>query len=109
MYGKGHGVRQDYGEVAKWYHLAAEQGKAAAQNNLGYMYGNGHGVPQNFVLAHMWFNLAASQGNEMSLGSGDDESGNRDIVARRMTSEQIARAQALAARCLASDYQDCGE
>jgi TPR repeat protein len=109
MYQDGRGVPQDYAEAVTWYRRAAEQGIAEAQNNLGYMYDNGHGVPQNYVLAHMWFNLAASQGHEVSLGSGDDESGNRDIVARRMTSEQIVRAQALAARCLASDYQDCGE
>ena len=109
MYDFGEGIPQDYAEAVKWYRRAAEQGIAEAQNNLGYMYGNGHGVPQNYVLAHMWFNLAAAQGEEMSLGSADGESGNRDIVARRMTSEQIARAQALAARCLASDYQDCGE
>jgi len=66
-------------------------------------------VPQNYVLAHMWFNLAASQGEKMSLGSPGGELGNRDIIARRMTPAQIARAQALAAQCLASDYQDCGE
>ena len=53
------------------------------------MYANGQGVPQDYVLAHMWFNLAAAQGNE-------DGKKNRDIVAKRMTSEQIAEAQKLA-------------
>lgn len=109
QYDNGRGVPQDYAEAVKWYRRAAEQGYAGAQNNLGFMYGNGHGVPQNYVLAHMWFNLAASQGHELSLGSADGESGNRDKIAKRMTPAQIARAQALAARCLASDYQDCGE
>jgi TPR repeat protein len=80
-----------------------------AQNNLGAMYGEGRGVPQNYVLAHMWFNLAASKGHELSLGFTEDEPGNRDMVTRLMTPAQIARAQSLAARCLASDYQDCGE
>ena len=109
MYGNGHGVPQDYAKAVTWYRRAAEQGDADAQNNLGFMYDKGRGVPQNYVLAHMWFNLAASKGHELSLGSADGELGNRDIVARQMTSEQIARAQALAARCLASDYRDCGE
>ena len=109
MYYQGCGVLQDYAEAAKWYRRAAEQGKAGAQNNIGYMYNNGYGVPQNYVLAHMWYNLAASQGYEMSLGSGDGEPGNRDLVARQMTPAQIARAQGLATRCLVSDYQDCGE
>ena len=109
MYQEGHGVPQDYAKAVIWYRRAAEQGKAGAQNNIGYMYNNGYSVPQNYVLAHMWYNLAASQGYEMSLGSGDGEPGNRDLVARQMTPAQIARAQGLATRCLVSDYQDCGE
>ncbi|MCR4921190.1 MAG: toll/interleukin-1 receptor domain-containing protein, partial [Bacteroidaceae bacterium] len=32
------GRKQDYVEAAKWYHKAAEQGKAKAQFNLGVMY-----------------------------------------------------------------------
>jgi hypothetical protein len=32
----------------------------------------------------------------------------RDEIAQGMTSEQIAEAQALARRCIESDYQDCG-
>ena len=109
VYSKGHGVPQDYAKAVKWYRRAAEQGYASAQTNLGFMYGKGHGLPQNYVLAHMWYNLAALQGEELSLDSGDGESGNRDKIARRMTPAQIARAQELAAQCLASNYQDCAE
>ena len=57
---KGHGVPQDYAEARKWYRLAAAQGNAEAQFNLGIMYANGHGVPQDYVQAHKWFNLAAA-------------------------------------------------
>ena len=32
---KGQGVPQDYAEAVKWYRLAAEQGNADAQYNLG--------------------------------------------------------------------------
>ena len=35
----------------KWYRLAADQGYAAAQFNLGVMYAKGQGVPQDYVLA----------------------------------------------------------
>ena len=59
------------------------------QHNLGVMYAQGNGVPQDFVLAHMWTNLAAAQGHE-GAKSG------RDVLAKRMTSEQIAEAQRLA-------------
>ena len=34
----GEGVEQDYAEAVKWYRLAAEQGNADAQYNLGYAY-----------------------------------------------------------------------
>ena len=89
MYDKGQGVPQDYAEAVKWYRMGAEQGDAFAQVVLGVRYGNGQGVPQDYVLAHMWLNLAVAQGN-------DDAKAARDIVAKRMTSEQIAEAQRLA-------------
>ena len=41
MYDNGKGVPQDYAEAVKWYRLAAEQGYARAQYNLGLMYDNG--------------------------------------------------------------------
>src|SRR4051794_7295788 len=39
---------QDRTEAARWYQLAAEQGEAVAQNNLGSFYQYGLGVPTNF-------------------------------------------------------------
>ena len=59
MYVNGLGVLQDYKEAVKWYRLAAEQGLAQAQSNLGFMYGKGQGVLQDYVMAHMYFNIAA--------------------------------------------------
>jgi len=109
MYDEGKGVPQDYAEAVTWYRRAAEQGHADAQNNLGFMHDYGKGVPQNYVLAHMWYNLAASQGDEESLNSQKLMIENRDRIARLMTPAQIAEAQALAARCRASDYRDCGD
>jgi TPR repeat protein len=61
MYFNGQGVPQDYAEAMKWYRLAADQGAAPAQKNLGLFYANGHGVPQDYVYAHMWSNLAAGK------------------------------------------------
>ena len=54
------------------------------------MYVNGEGVPENYDKAYMWWPLAKAQGNEMA-------STNLDIVKKRMNTDQIARAQALAA------------
>ena len=61
MYTEGQGVPQDYAEAMRWYSLAADQGLATAQVNLGVMYGTGRGVPQDDVEAHVWYNLAAAQ------------------------------------------------
>ena len=69
--------------------MAAGQGYASAQVNLGLMYANGEGVPQDYVQAHMWFNLAASKGNENGRK-------NRDIIAKKMTPVQITEAQRIA-------------
>ena len=47
----------------KWYRLAAEQGNASAQYNLGVRYANGEGVPQDDAEAVKWYRLAAEQGD----------------------------------------------
>ena len=57
------GVPQDDAEAVKWYRLAAEQGNASAQYNLGVGYANGEGVPQDDAEAVKWYRLAAEQGN----------------------------------------------
>ena len=88
-YDKGRGVPQDDKEAVNWYRLSAEQGIAQAQNNLGQMYVNGQGVPQDYVLAHMWLNLSGSNGNK-------DAVKNRNIIEKRMSKQQIERAQELA-------------
>ena len=100
IYKHGTGVTQDYKQVFKWYTLAAEQGDASAQNNLGVMYYNGKGVTQDNIYAHMWFNIASSN------GSGN-ASENRDILAQKMTKEQIVEAQKLARECVAKNYKGC--
>ena len=94
------GVVQDYAEAMRWYKLAAAQGDANAQYNLGAMYATGQGVLQNNVQAHMWFNIAAANGDK-------DAVKNRDIVASKMTTEQIGQAQRLAKECQARNYKNC--
>ena len=80
--------------------LAAEQGIAFAQGNLGVMYGTGRGVIQDNVYAHMWLNIAASQGDKNAVK-------NRDIVAKRMNSTDISAAQKLARECVRKKYKGC--
>ena len=49
----------DYAEAVKMFRLAADQGIAFAQINLGIMYAYGQGVPQDYVEAVKWYRLAA--------------------------------------------------
>lgn len=63
MFDKGDGVERDYANAVHWYRLAAEQGNAAAQHNLGVMYADGSGVAQDEAEAVHWYRLAAEQGN----------------------------------------------
>jgi TPR repeat protein len=55
------GVAQDYAEAVRLYILAAEQGHALAQSNLGYMFENGQGVARDRTEAIRWFRLADAQ------------------------------------------------
>ncbi|MCC5797355.1 MAG: sel1 repeat family protein [Methylophaga sp.] len=86
-------------EAAKWYHQAAEQGVAEAQFNIGGMYFFGDGVPQSDIIAHMWLNLASANGLAPAAVL-------RDKLSQRMTREQIAKAQAMAAECLNKEYKN---
>jgi TPR repeat protein len=101
MYDLGKGVPKNYKTAVKWYRLAAKQGDAIAQSNLGTMYNNGQGVPKDYVRAHMWFNIAAKYGNNKNA------SGNRDIVAKQMTTSQLKTAQRLALECIRKKYKGC--
>ena len=100
MYEDGRGVVKNDTAAVKWYTKAAEQGNKAAQNNLGFMYAKGKGVTANNVKAHMWWNLAILN------GSADAEN-KKESISKRMTKEQIAKAQDLSAQCLANSYKDC--
>jgi len=55
-----------YAEAAECYRLAAEQGLAEAQNNLGVMYKDGVGVDRDDAEAVRWLTLAARQGNVLA-------------------------------------------
>jgi len=93
MYKEGTGVPQDHKEAVRWYRAAAEQGDALAQRNLGITYEKGQGVPQDYIQAHMWYNLAAS---DLTGDHRETAVKNRDLLAEKMTAEQIAEAQRLA-------------
>ena len=81
---------QDDAEAVQWFRQAAEQGYAEAQYNLGIMYARGD--PEDYVQAHMWLDLAASR---LTGEARENAVRGRDIVAGRMTPDQLAEAQRL--------------
>jgi TPR repeat protein len=62
MFEHGQGVAHDDAEAVRWYRLAAAQGHADAQNNLGIMFENGRGVAKDTAEAIRLYRLAAAQG-----------------------------------------------
>lgn len=54
-------------EAFKWFSLAAEQGRADAQRQLGLMYMIGEGIECNFVEAYRWLDRAAEQDDIIAL------------------------------------------
>ena len=60
------GVEQDWAKAVRFYRLAAEQGYAAAQCNLGVCYERGEGVAQDWAEAVRYYRQAAAQAGVLS-------------------------------------------
>ena len=80
-------------ENAKKHLEKARQGDANAQYALGILYGDGVSVVQNYTKAYMWTSLAIAQ---MAGKKQDLAISVLNVIANRMTTEQIANAQRLA-------------
>lgn len=55
---------KQYDKAFQSFLMAAEQGDAISQNNVGSMYARGMGVDQSYDEAMKWFRKAAEQGND---------------------------------------------
>ena len=71
--------------ISEWM-AAAEAEDGRAMLALGRAYRQGLGVLQDYVEAHKWFNLAAARGDADALAE-------REALAEKMTSQQLAEAQ----------------
>ncbi len=94
------GVNQDFLMAYDWYRRSAQSGNAKAQYSLGLMNVKGHGMPRNQTQAFVWWFMSAGQGEKQALES-------LQTLSKSMTQEQIDQAQALAAKCWESKFQDC--
>ena len=100
MYANGRGVDKDDAEAVKWFRLAADQGYAAAQCNLGVMYANGQGIiNKDEAEAVKWYRLAADQGYALAqynLGVMYAQQGNDYLFSSNIVKAVVAYEQALA-------------
>jgi TPR repeat protein len=96
MFFQGQGVLQDKTEAMKWFRRAADLGDAEAQYNLGISYAKGEGGELDNVRAHMWFNLAAAHFPTSDISDRNAAAKERDLVAAKMSPQQIAEALRLA-------------
>ena len=64
-------------------------GRPSPQRSLASMYATGRGVPLDYVEAHKWYNLAAANIGDILTSYVAD----RDELAKKMTSAQLAEAQ----------------
>jgi TPR repeat protein len=87
LYRDGDLGEPDAGRAAQWFRRAAENGYAFAMYSLALLYRDGEGVERDDIEAHKWFNLASA------LNFDPRSMFQRDLLARRMSSEEVAEAE----------------
>jgi TPR repeat protein len=93
MYANGWGVEMDDVIAAKYYRLSAEQGYLQAMCSLAYVTYRGIGVPEDLVEGYMWYDVSAKLGELAAVQRRDD-------LAKRMSDDDLLRAQDMALRWL---------
>jgi localization factor PodJL len=84
------GGKPNYTSAALWFAKAAEYGIRDSQYNLAVLLARGLGVPKDLVKSYTWFAIVAATGDA-------DAARKRDDVAARLTSSELAAANAAAA------------
>jgi TPR repeat protein len=102
MYANGWGVDMNWDEAARFYLLAAEQGLVSAQKALAYAIGHGMGVTKDRVQAFAWYDIATQLSDDLGAGL------KRDELTEKMSAEDIASGQQIAAKWL-SDFKSAAE
>jgi len=89
MYALGLGVEKDLERAFEWYLRSSMKGHPGAQSGVGWYYELGLGMPRpDLVRAYMWYALS-------SIGGDPDAVDSLEEIQKRMTQEQIDRAQVL--------------
>lgn len=89
MYALGLGVEKDAERAFEWYLRSAMKGHPGAQSGVGWYYELGLGMPApDLVRAYMWYGLS-------TIGGDPDAAISIEEVAKKMTIEEINRANVL--------------
>jgi TPR repeat protein len=99
-YHHGFGAPYDLNKAIAWYQKAAQQGHRASQYELALIYSEGGIIPVDLVKAYAYAIADSKNGYKGAVELKDE-------LVEKMTPEQIAAAEALAKRCIESDYKDC--
>lgn len=86
-------IRGDFAAAYREFLPPATAGDAKSSIGLGLLHARGLGVPKNMVQAHSWFDRAVrNSGNGNSVVRILAQT-NRDFLAKRMSTEQLAEAK----------------
>jgi len=100
LYSGGKGVKVDAVQALYWLRQAATHGNAQAQSNLGVAFNMGRGVPQDPIKAYAWLSIAVAAGDSIAAT-------NRDVVARKLSPQQLEQAKGLAKDCQQGNLKPC--
>jgi len=100
LYRLGLGVRKSCEEAIRLTTLAARQGLARANYELGFFYGQGVCFNKNPQLAYMWFNIAELNGDSVASSA-------RKGISEQLSRSQIEEALELSTKCIRSQYSKC--
>lgn len=81
--------KPNYTSAALWFGKAAEYGIGDSQYNIAVLLARGLGLPKDLVRSYTWFAIVAASGDA-------DAAKKRDEVAARLTSSELAAANAAA-------------
>lgn len=89
MYAMGLGVERDDERAFEWYLRSSMRGHPGAQSGVGWYYEIGRGMPEpDLVRGYMWYRLSA-------IGGDPDAAISLEEIIKKMTPEEIDRAQRL--------------
>ncbi len=100
LYTVGRGVKKDHGKALQWYLLAADSGDAYAQLDVARIYRSGTNVDRDYVQAYKWY-FIVSKNDEIC----DCLLDGKDMVAAKMSGQEIQQAEKLAAEWFQRRYR----